>query len=79
MVTTVWLCHQLLIVLVSLPSSHPPITSHPETMLITIHSDDVGFGINLKGEQNDPYIVDSVLVVQRCHSIYRHVYCRRGY
>jgi len=45
------------------PSRHPsvvslatsghgycPITSHPETMTVTVESDDVGFGITLRGE-----------------------------
>ena len=61
------------IILDSIPS-HPPITSHPETMPVTIHSDDVGFGINLRGEQaDDPHTqCPSGSELYRWFSIYRH-------
>ena len=39
-------------------TGYPGITSHPETVNVTVNSDDVGFGINLKGEQDVSYQCD---------------------
>ena len=58
----------------SIISDSIPITSHPETMAVTIHSDDVGFGINLRGEQaDDPHTqCPSGSELYHWFSIYRH-------
>lgn len=41
-------CRGLVVVVTG---GYKPITSHPETVVVTVNSDDVGFGINLRGKQ----------------------------
>ena len=45
------MCHFYYHIASLVPPKFPGMTSHPETVSVSINSDDVGFGINLRGKQ----------------------------